>query len=1069
MQKYVLGLDIGITSVGWGLIDIATNKIVDKGVRLFSEGTASNNVKRRAHRGSRRLKRRRQQRIIDFKKILIENKIVNEQFKPLSNPYEIRVKGLTTELTNEEFATAMLHLIKRRGSCLDVVEDNDDKQKEVLSTKEILKNNEKLLKEKGYYICQLQYERLINNGSVRGTENNFKTYHYVEEADAILANQNVSDDLKKQIIELIRRKREYYEGPGSKKSPTKYGRYFYDENGEIKYVEMIEKMRGKCSIFPNEPCSPKMSYTADLFNFLNDLNNLDVDGESISKEQKEEIIQQFINKKGEINPQTLCKYLGVDEALVSGFRVDANDKSLLTPFKGYKKILNVVNNKKMPLNKEIIENKEYVDKVLEILTRVKGKDDRIKEIQNINGDVFFEETAKKLANISGVTGYHSLSKKAMDMIIPELLDTSDNQMQILSKNGLLHKGKIENLKGLKNIPFDDEEILSPVAKRAQNEAIKVVNAIRCQYGELESIIIETARDKNSEEERLRISKEKKRGEELNKRCEEIAKNIKLNTKLRHKIRLYMEQDGKCLYSGKSIDLNLLLNDPHAYEIDHVIPISISFDDSMNNKVLVLSKYNHSKGNMTPFKFLKSRKLQGWSYEEYKGYVINLKKNNKISKKKLLNLIFEEEIDKFSVRKKFIERNLVDTRYTSRVILNTLYNYFKANSIDTKVHTVRGSLTSIFRKKAELVKNRDYFYHHIVDALIIAGIKKQDYLNKLLNLQKPNFIIDEETGEVIYTVNEQEFFDSNYLNYISQLKELDNCVNFDGTHKISHKVDRKPNRQFTDETIYGVRQRDGVDWRIGRYKDIYGNDGEKLAKDILEGKDDKILMSKVDPLTYELLKKIVKHTVLDSEKGEKNPFAKYKDEHGYIRKVSKKNNGPIIKSVKYYFEKLGNHVDVTHKYVNDTNDVKVVLLQVKPYRTDFYKTKEGIYKFITIRYANISIHNNEYYIDRNWYEQELLRKEINNSFNFMFSLYRNEYIEITKQEKEYNETKLYRFVGTNNDLTNVIEVKPLHCNKENDKPQIMISIGKKILNINKYHSDVLGNLYKVEKELLHLRL
>ena len=43
MSGYVLGLDIGITSVGYGVIDIDNNLFVDNGVRLFKEGPAAEN------------------------------------------------------------------------------------------------------------------------------------------------------------------------------------------------------------------------------------------------------------------------------------------------------------------------------------------------------------------------------------------------------------------------------------------------------------------------------------------------------------------------------------------------------------------------------------------------------------------------------------------------------------------------------------------------------------------------------------------------------------------------------------------------------------------------------------------------------------------------------------------------------------------------------------------------------------------------------------------------------------------------------------------------------------------
>ena len=87
MGRLVLGLDIGITSVGYGVIDIDNNSFVDYGVRLFKEGTASNNEERRAKRGARRLKRRKVNRISDMKKYLKEIGLMDETYVTLDNPY----------------------------------------------------------------------------------------------------------------------------------------------------------------------------------------------------------------------------------------------------------------------------------------------------------------------------------------------------------------------------------------------------------------------------------------------------------------------------------------------------------------------------------------------------------------------------------------------------------------------------------------------------------------------------------------------------------------------------------------------------------------------------------------------------------------------------------------------------------------------------------------------------------------------------------------------------------------------------------------------------------------------
>ena len=62
---------------------------------------------------------------------------------------------------------------------------------------------------------------------------------------------------------------------------------FIEVDGQIQQIDLIEKMRGKCSVYPNESRAPKMSLSAELFNFLNDLNNLTVDGEKLTTEEKE--------------------------------------------------------------------------------------------------------------------------------------------------------------------------------------------------------------------------------------------------------------------------------------------------------------------------------------------------------------------------------------------------------------------------------------------------------------------------------------------------------------------------------------------------------------------------------------------------------------------------------------------------------------------------------------------------------------------------------------------------------------------------------------------------------------
>ena len=1070
-KKYVLGLDIGIASVGWGIIDLDNGSVVDAGSRLFSEGTAANNVDRRAFRSQRRLIRRKANRLKDLKDILKEENIIDDKFVPLNNPYEIRVKGLNSKLTNDELATAIYHIVKKRGLVNDEYIPDEANIKENQTSKMIFSHNEKELNDKKYYVCELQLERLNTIGNVRGTENLFKTLDYIKELNQIFDNQQLSENFKEKIINLIRRKREYYEGPGSKKSPTPYGRFYY-ENGQLIEIDMIEKMRGKCSIYPDELRASKMSYTADLFNFLNDLNNLTYDGVKISPEQKHEIVENYINKKGNITPLELSKYLDCDLEKITGFRVDKNDKKILTEFKGYNAIRKLVDKNK--LNSKILDNKSVIDEIINVLTSKKGVAERseaIRKIHDIDLSLFTDEIISQLANLSGISGYHSLSLKVMNEIIPDLFNTEYNQMQIFSMNNYFEHNK-QNYKGLKEIPHNIDDILSPVVKRSQSEAIKIVNRVRKLYGELDTIVIEMPRDKNSDDEKKRLKDEQANGERLNNEVEELLKGRNASAETRRKIRLYKQQGGKCLYSGKDIDLNLLIDDPYRFEIDHIIPLSVSFDDSMNNKVLVYREENQKKGQRTPYQYFKSQNGNaGWNYEDYKNYVISLYKSKQMKSKKLNNLLFEEDINKYEVRKKFIERNIVDTRYASRSILNNLTSYFKSNEIDTKIHTVRVSVTSMFRKKSGIEKHRDEDYkHHAIDALIIAGIKKMklmdNVLNALLYKDEENGLLryNSLTGTLLDEINEEEFFDKKYLDFIKSLKTLQ--------VKYSHKVDKKFNRPISNQTIYSVRNIDGVDYIMGRLTNIYGDDGEKLAKFFREGKaKEKLLMYKENRDTFEILEEICNHY-----KDEKNPFAKHQEITGeYICKCSKKGKGPIIKNIRYIDKKLGNYLDVSHNYQVDDNK-KVVLLSLTPYRLDLYKCKDGKYRFINIQQLDISTKAGKSFIKPERYIELMDRHAIKQDDQFLFSVYKNELLKIKPASKVPvdEETPLpddYKGIIICKGCYDAKNVyisfspynKPKLVYKGKEQSQSYLGI-RDVENIIKLETDVLGNIYEYKPPL-----
>ncbi|WP_145476936.1 type II CRISPR RNA-guided endonuclease Cas9 [Staphylococcus warneri] len=1036
-EKYILGLDLGITSVGYGIINFETKKIIDAGVRLFPEANVDNNEGRRSKRGSRRLKRRRIHRLDRVKSLLTEYNLINrEQIPTSNNPYQIRVKGLSEILSKDELAIALLHLAKRRGIHNINVSSEDEDASNELSTKEQINRNNKLLKNK--YVCEVQLQRL-KEGQIRGEKNRFKTTDILKEIDQLLKVQkdyhNLDIDFINQYKEIVETRREYFEGPGQG-SP-------FGWNGDLK--KWYEMLMGHCTYFPQELRSVKYAYSADLFNALNDLNNLIIqrnDSEKLEYHEKYHIIENVFKQKKKPTLKQIAKEIGVNPEDIKGYRITKSGTPQFTEFKLYHDLKSIV------FDKSILENEAILDQIAEILT-IYQDEESIKEELNKLPEILNEQDKAEIAKLTGYNGTHRLSLKCIHLINEELWQTSRNQMEIF--NYLNIKPNKVDLSEQNKIPKDlvDEFILSPVVKRTFIQSINVINKVIEKYGIPEDIIIELARENNSDDRKKFINNLQKKNEATRKRINEIiGQTGNQNAKrIVEKIRLHDQQEGKCLYSLESIPLMDLLNNPQNYEVDHIIPRSVAFDNSIHNKVLVKQIENSKKGNRTPYQYLNSSDAN-LSYNQFKQHILNLSKSkDRISKKKKDYLLEERDINKFEVQKEFINRNLVDTRYATRELTSYLKAYFSANNMDVKVKTINGSFTNHLRKVWRFDKYRNHGYkHHAEDALIIANAdflfkenKKLQNANKIL--EKPT--IENDTQKV--TVEKEE----DYNNMFETPKLVEDIKQY-RDYKFSHRVDKKPNRQLIKDTLYSTRMKDEHNYIVQIITDIYGKDNTNLKKQFNKNPE-KFLMYQNDPKTFEKLSIIMKQY-----SDEKNPLAKYYEETGeYLTKYSKKNNGPIVKKIKLLGNKVGNHLDVTNKYENSTK--KLVKLSIKNYRFDVYLTEKG-YKFVTIAYLNVFKKDNYYYIPKDLYQELKAKKKIKDTDQFIASFYKNDLIKLNGD--------LYKIIGVNSDDRNIIELDYYdikykdYCEINNIKgePRIKKTIGKKTESIEKLTTDVLGNLY-----------
>lgn len=1102
----ILGLDIGISSVGVGVIDANTGEIIHASARIFPAANADNNKSRRDARGARRLIRRKKHRIERLED-LFEKYAIETRFNNLNlNPYELRVKGLTEALTNEELFAVLKNMVKRRGiSYLD--DAGDEKTAGSSDYSKSVEMNRQLLKTKTP--GEIQLERYQKYGQLRGNFtviedgipqrliNVFSTSEYVKEAKIILETQQkmnvqITEQFIEDYVNLLTSKRKYYVGPGNEKSRTDYG--IYRTSGET-LNNLFSILIGKCTFYPEEYRAAKASYTAQEFNFLNDLNNLRVPTETgkLSTKQKYQLVEFAKNDSrlgvGKLLKQ-IAKIVGCQVDEIKGYRKDKNDKPEMHTFEVYRKMRDSLEN--VSVDGLSIEQQ---DKLAEILTLNTDKEGILEKVKIDMPNQFSDEQIQELVTLrkdngSLFSGWHSFSIKLMQELVPELYNSSDEQMTILTRLEKF-KSKIDGVKRTKYVDEKQivEEIYNPVVSKSVRQAIKVLNAAIKEWGDFDKVVIEMPRETNEEDQKKKIVDSQQKNKNEKDYAEKEAATLyngqeKLPSSVFHgykdlalRVRLWYQQEHKCVYSGKEITIHELIHNRERFEVDHIIPLSLSFDDSLSNKVLVYRWANQEKGQRTPFQALDTMQ-SAWSFYELKDY---LKNNTKINRTKKDYLLTLEDISKIEVQQQFIARNLVDTRYASRTVLNTLQDHFKAMEKDTKIAVVRGQFTSQLRKNWKIDKTRETYHHHAIDALIVAASSQLKLWNKTkseLFVDYNDMIINVETGEI---VSDEEYkklvFEPPYRVFVDTIKtkEFENKILF------SYQVDSKVNRTLSDATIYGTRKVENggttETYVLAKIGDIYTQQGfDKFIKQYDKDKT-AFLMHQKDSVTWE---KVIEPILRDyprtelNDKGKEvacNPFKKYFDEFGYIRKYSKKGRGTEIKSLKFLDKKLGKYIDIT-----PDNSLNIVaLLKLNPWRTDVYfnpETKK--YEIMGLKNNDLKYKKGQYVILERDYNSIKEKEGIAKISKFKFSLYRNDLISI--QDTETKENILLRFNSRNELDLHYMEFKPYSSSKFAGGEMLINKLGtvansgrclkginKEDLSIYKVQTDVLGRMFYIKSE------
>jgi CRISPR-associated endonuclease Csn1 len=393
--------------------------------------------------------------------------------------------------------------------------------------------------------------------------------------------------------------------------------------------------------------------------------------------------------------------------------------------------------------------------------------------------------------------------------------------------------------------FKQHSLRNPIVEQVITETLRVVKDIWNQYGNgkenyFDEIHIELGREmKNPAEIRKAITQRQQENENTNQRIKELLKELaKVGAresspshqeilkvyeegvfqnpdaqyknvseddilKIRRnssptqteiqKYRLWLEQGYRSPYTGEVISLSELFSTK--YQIEHIIPQSRYFDNSLSNKVICESDINPYpyKDNQTGYEFIKNQGgtvipelssaekiVKIFTKEEYEFHCKRYFRKNRVKQKKLLS----DEIPE-----NFLERQLNDSRYISKyikgVLSNIVMNDEEEEATSKNIVPVTGAITAHlkkdwglndkwneiitprFERMNELTKSKNYGFwdnninafriqvsddiykgfskkridhrHHAMDALVIACCTK-DHINYItsLNTSRRNY-------------------------------------------------------------------------------------------------------------------------------------------------------------------------------------------------------------------------------------------------------------------------------------------------------------------------------------------
>ena len=1138
LGNLTFGFDIGIASVGWAVLN--ETRIVDLGVRAFDKAETAKegeslNLARRTARLMRRRLRRRAWRLTKVARLLKKHGVINDValFKP-ENPFtvsiwELRKEGLDRLLNSEEWARVIYHLCKHRGfhwvSKAEKLKE-DDSAGETGKVKKGLAATNMLMKDKGYRTAA----EMVLAEFPQAQRNKQGEYSKALEREL----------LSQEFAELFKQQRTFNNPHTNAELEAK----LLDRKTGLFWVqkpslsgEALLKMLGKCTFEKTEYRAPKASFTAERHVWLTRLNNLRIVADGITRplndaerqfalslpyaqagDFKYKQLKTALIKQGYLVENTRFTGLSYPSLaqVEAGKSKDPEDSVLvkMSAFHALRLALKdgLETELQGMVNIAMAGEPALLDQIAWVLSIYKEDDEVELELNKLT----LPNKAKMVDALLGVRfdKFHALSLKALTKIVPymeqglrydeacvqagyhhsQLIKPDDDKLKYLPP---FYSARDKTGKLIFNENLDIPR--NPVVLRALNQARKVCNALIKQYGAPYQVNIEMARDLSRPfDERKKIKDLQDEFRAKNEKDRAMF-NVEFNTtgelkgKDFEKYQLYREQQSKCAYSIEAIDLNKLF-DLGYVEIDHALPYSRSFDDSKNNRVLVLAAENRNKGNRTPFEYLDG-KNNSKRWHDFEVWVNSNKAYRQAKRSRLLRKDFGAKESA-----EFRDRNLNDTRYICKFFKNYVEQFLQLadNSEVKRCVVLSGQMTAFLRNHWRLTKVRaESDRHHALDAAVVAAcshgmVKRLSDYSRRKELEKVSEgFVDIETGEVInaamfaqlkahfpepWTHFRQELEARRTVDDVAALQaEIANLGTYSDDEIASVKplfVSRAPQRRNSGaahkETIYGQTERLAKTNSVTQKQTVTSLSVKDLGE-VVEG--ERVNCKLIDPHRNEKLyaviagwlqgkderEKSAKEIEVSAGRGkDKRPLTEIeKADIESLRALPRKPTndgtlGPVVRTVTTVIDKLSG-IPIRNGIAKNDSMLRVDVF-----------TKAGKFHLVPV-YVHHSLAKKVEDLPNRAvvaFKDEAEWTLIDDSFAFCFSLYPNDFVRITQKGKP----AITGYYSSCHRAIGALNLWAHDRNKQVGKDGMIESIGvKTALSLEKFNVDVLGNLYPASKE------